>query len=259
LKAQWTAELSRTSSHYRFTADQRKQADEALKSALATADQWFLNTENAQKIQKYKDDLSGIEKVERDPAALEYQRSLAYKERKELDSTRRELLQPIDAWTTSLRESWTKLATPEQQRRAAGPPSTPSTQLDLVNAVTKYSMVAIGVGLLLGLFTRLSALSAAAYLTMFYLSMPPWPGLPASPMAEGHYVIVNKNLIELLACLVLATTRTGLWIGIDALLFGARARRRDAAAAARDIARNGDLDTDSPQTHRQRYLTGRDR
>jgi hypothetical protein len=53
---------------------------------------------------------------------------------------------------------------------------------------------------------------------MFYLSMPPWPGLPAAPMAEGHYLFVNKNLIEMLALLCLATTRSGCWAGLDGLL-----------------------------------------
>ena len=61
---------------------------------------------------------------------------------------------------------------------------------------------------------------------MIYLSMPPWPGLPANPKAEGHYFIVSKNLIELIACLVIATTPTGHWIGLDALFFGARRRGR---------------------------------
>jgi hypothetical protein len=49
------------------------------------------------------------------------------------------------------------------------------------------------------------------------------------PNSEGHYVFVNKNLIEFLACLVLASTPNGLWLGLDALLFGwigrIRARR----------------------------------
>ena len=61
---------------------------------------------------------------------------------------------------------------------------------------------------------------------MIYLSMPPWPGLPDNPKAEGHYFIVSKNLIELIACLVIATTPSGHWIGLDALFFGARRRRR---------------------------------
>jgi hypothetical protein len=57
--------------------------------------------------------------------------------------------------------------------------------------------------------------------------MPPWPGLPPNPLAEGHYFIVNKNLIEMLACLALVFIPTGNWIGLDALLFGWMFRRRE--------------------------------
>ncbi len=83
-----------------------------------------------------------------------------------------------------------------------------------------------------GFLTPLAALSAAAFLAMIYFSMPPWPGLPPNPKAEGHYLIVSKNLVELIACLVIATTPSGHWIGFDALFFGARRRRRLAARAA---------------------------
>ena len=68
--------------------------------------------------------------------------------------------------------------------------------------------------------TAWAALGAAAFLAMIYLSMPPWPGVPPNPKAEGHYLIVSKNLVELLACLVVATTPSGHWIGFDALFFG---------------------------------------
>ena len=60
--------------------------------------------------------------------------------------------------------------------------------------------------------------------------MPPWPGLPVGKASEGHYLFVNKNLIELLACLALAATPNGLWLGLDALLFGRRRRTEDAPA-----------------------------
>jgi hypothetical protein len=63
-------------------------------------------------------------------------------------------------------------------------------------------------------------------LLSFYLSMPPWPGLPESPKLEGHYRFVNKNLVEMVACLVLASTPNGLWIGLDALLFGRSSKTR---------------------------------
>jgi hypothetical protein len=83
--------------------------------------------------------------------------------------------------------------------------------------------------------TTLAALCAAAFLALIYFSMPPWPGLPPNPRAEGHYLIVSKNLIELIACLVVATTPSGHWIGFDALVFGARRRRRLAASAPRQV------------------------
>ena len=50
------------------------------------------------------------------------------------------------------------------------------------------------------------------------LSNPPWPWLPASPKSEGNYVFVNKNVVELMALLVLLTLPTGRWLGLDAIL-----------------------------------------
>jgi uncharacterized membrane protein YphA (DoxX/SURF4 family) len=103
----------------------------------------------------------------------------------------------------------------------AGPytPEPPWTTLRKVDLATMYGLTAVGLCLMLGLFTPLAALGGAAYLLGFYLSMPPWPGLPEG-VTEGHYRYVNKNLIEMLACLVLASTPNGLWIGLDAFLFG---------------------------------------
>jgi hypothetical protein len=100
-----------------------------------------------------------------------------------------------------------------------------------LNALTIYGLIAIGFCLLAGFLTPLAALSAAAFLAMIYFSMPPWPGMPPNPKAEGHYLYVSKNLVELLACMVIATTPSGHWIGLDALFFGARRRRRLARAA----------------------------
>jgi hypothetical protein len=36
---------------------------------------------------------------------------------------------------------------------------------------------------------------------------------------------VSKNLVELIACLVVAATPNGRWIGLDALVFGIRRHR----------------------------------
>lgn len=82
----------------------------------------------------------------------------------------------------------------------------------------RYGLVAVGVCLLIGLLTRTASVGGAMLLLMFYLAMPPLPGWPDNPRAEGHYLVINKNIIEMLALLALATTRSGRWAGLDGLL-----------------------------------------
>jgi uncharacterized membrane protein YphA (DoxX/SURF4 family) len=94
----------------------------------------------------------------------------------------------------------------------------PSLALQQIDFIVRWGLTLSGAGLLLGLLTRSCCLFAAALLLLFYLAMPPWPGLPANPMAEGTYLVVNKTLIEAVALMMLATTASGRWLGIDALL-----------------------------------------
>lgn len=90
--------------------------------------------------------------------------------------------------------------------------------LDIADHIVAWGLTIVGLGLLLGCFTRLSCVSGALLLLLFYLALPPLPGLPDNPMAEGKYLFVNKNLIEALALLTLATTASGRWFGFDGLL-----------------------------------------
>jgi uncharacterized membrane protein YphA (DoxX/SURF4 family) len=241
LAAHWEAELNRYAAHYKFDEKTREEAKKALEQTGSKARAEFLNPEFADKIIKYKEDLSRIDRVLNSKSALKYERERAYKDRRELEGARRELLAKVNEWTTGLHQAWT----PKSDAARVGPPPPLRTQLDWINITTMGGMLVVGVCLILGLFTRLAALGAAAYLLLFYLSMPPWPGVPPPPQVEGHYLFVNKNLIELLACLVLASTPTGLWIGLDAILFGARARRRAALAepgsSASDDGPNGSI------------------
>ena len=96
--------------------------------------------------------------------------------------------------------------------------------LDLVVA---SALAAVGLSLMLGLFTQTGCLGALGLLSMFYLSAIPM-GLPEA-RAEGTYLIVNKNLIEAAAVLVLLSFRTGEIAGLDQLW----RVRSDRAAFAR--------------------------
>jgi uncharacterized membrane protein YphA (DoxX/SURF4 family) len=232
LKASWRADVTRIADHYGFNGEQRSKAQVELTDSDGFADVWFHDREMSEKRLQYLHDLAGVQKVERDPGAMSYERERAAAKRKDLDTQRKDLLKELDARGSALREAVAKLATPEQIA-AAGPYTPPPSQLDRINLMTTYGLWAIGLCLMLGLLTRFAALAAAVFLAQIYLSMPPWPGLPPAPVAEGHYFIVSKNLIEMLACLALACLPTGQWLGLDALLFGwTRRDRRPPAAPA---------------------------
>lgn len=231
LKARWREELERVAGHYRFSPDQRKQAEEALKSVEDQADAWFNDLGNVQRVDKYVADVMRLRERRENPNILRHEWAKYYDDRRELEQERIDLTAPMRGWTASLRASWSEIVTDDQRNAFGPPPRAPMTSLDWINLTTAWGLTFAGLGLMLGLLTPLAALTGAALLAMFYLSLPPWPGLPLPPNAEGHYWIVNKNLVEFLACLVLASTPNGLWIGVDALLFGWIGRRRGASAS----------------------------
>lgn len=231
LKAKWAAEVEQLASHYNFDKDQRDKAAAKRKQAEDFAEVWFSDHETTEQRQKYFHELGDVMKVEQDLNALSFQRERAAAKRKDLDVERRKLIADLQAQEANLRTAVIEVATPEQRERA-GPYVAPWTPLDQVNALTMYGLVAMGICLILGLFAPLAALGGAVFLGQIYLSMPPWPGLPPNPMAEGHYFIVNKNLIEMIACLALVFIPTSFWIGLDAMLFGRFFRRRETIEPA---------------------------
>jgi thiosulfate dehydrogenase [quinone] large subunit len=89
-----------------------------------------------------------------------------------------------------------------------------SPWIGTLDAVVAWTLLLAGVSLVLGLFTQLGCTLAGGLLVMFYLSAIPLSGV-AEPRAEGTYLIVNKNLIELAAIAVLFAFRTGRIAGLD--------------------------------------------
>ena len=79
--------------------------------------------------------------------------------------------------------------------------------------------ITIGVGLmlLLGVFTRVAAISGIALLFMFYLAHPPLHGTTASTLG-GSYWLVNYNLVEIAGLLVVLSIPTSRIFGLDNLL-----------------------------------------
>ena len=164
---------------------------------------------------------------------------------------RASLVGPIRALERDLIVAAQKLLTPQQRMR--GPVAMPATRVDQIDALTMWSLAVIGVLLIAGLCSRFAAVAGAALLFSFYLAMPPWPGVPAAAGPE-HSLWVNKNLIEVLALLVLASLPTGRWFGLDALAGRMPLKWRkskdenliaDAEARAVDVATEASVESDA--------------
>lgn len=152
-----------------------------------------------------------------------------------------------------MREGWVKLATPgwtaEGYLQASVGPFAPimhyflasDAWMAFINMMMPWALFLTGLGLMLGLFTRISCLSGIGLMAMFYFAMPPWDyalseavlystnewGTFASSLhqaqwagnmwvgSEGNYIIVNKNLIELFAIALLLVLDAGKVYGFD--------------------------------------------
>ncbi len=96
------------------------------------------------------------------------------------------------------------------------------TILTLTNFLNEWGMVLIGLGLFLGLLSKPAKIGGIIILGFYYLAYPPFSSLGINPNAEGSYWLVNKNLIEMVALLVLYVFPTGRITGIDRYIFRKR-------------------------------------
>lgn len=90
---------------------------------------------------------------------------------------------------------------------------TSETLLPWVDTMNWLALVFVGISLLLGIFDKAGALVGMGLLALYYLAHPSLPGLPQLN-TEGSYWIVNKNLIELVACYILFLQPTGRIFGL---------------------------------------------
>ncbi|QZT38460.1 DoxX family membrane protein [Halosquirtibacter xylanolyticus] len=91
--------------------------------------------------------------------------------------------------------------------------------LHLVDILNQWGLILIGLGLMIGLFSRLSSILGVVMLGLFYLSHPPIIGANYLLPSEGSYLIVNKNLIELASLVVIYLFPTSQTIGVDRFIF----------------------------------------
>lgn len=226
-----------------LTPEQGKQVEAALEKQKAKTLEWFksgkkeiefsspdglaagtLKTEYTipKWVEYYREKLAEVEKVRGENRGwalgkdLDKARLAALKS--EIVKTRRVLQEELETQKSALANEIQKNLTADQKNKAITEKAKNPGPIYWIDRMTIWGITAIGAGLFLGAFTRLAAWGGIVFLAMTYFTVPPFPWLPVPPINEGNYVFINKNVVEMLAMAVIATTNTGKIVGLDGLI-----------------------------------------
>ena len=75
------------------------------------------------------------------------------------------------------------------------------SRISVIDNLNIIALIAVGISLLIGIKVKWGCIGGVFLLLLYYLAHPPFPNLPQGP-SEGSYWIVNKNLVEMAALLV---------------------------------------------------------
>lgn len=211
-KRELQIEISRLNRKIEGIRKQAVQARRILAEEIEIMQAYF--ADNQEEIKEYRQQLERRERNQA-PSIVEVAslRGQADKIEADLRKDRAKLLGPINALWDDYERAITSLANDDQiEKYGLLPlprPGAPLVGTDLINSVVPWLDLAIGVLLVLGLFTRVASIAGALFLASIMLTQ--WPGaIGAQP------IFYQFNLM--LALLVLAATGAGRWGGLDFFL-----------------------------------------
>lgn len=219
----WTTFKDKIVRGYGLSEEQAAQAEKLLAKYIASARSYV--TENEDEIVAH---FTSRDRFAADPDGAVNVDHAAHQQERDWKKER-EYRQEVNAWLGAL-DSMGKdyqmaiwgVLTPEQQAKGQfGKGWNPLTWTrdQQIDAAVTYGLTAIGLCLMVGFFTRLAALGGAVFMLNVVMTQLAWPGLyPPDPPVVGHALIVNKDFVEMVALLLVATSRVGRWGGVDFFL-----------------------------------------
>jgi uncharacterized membrane protein YphA (DoxX/SURF4 family) len=210
--AHWEAFSKRAVTHFELDEKQKSKVEQITKT-LADAYKGHLRA-NSEDIETYYQQL-----IRRDAYAQKPERNLesfkTHDARNQGDwmKLRGPLLATIDQSGRDLERLVNEVATPAQREAhdwlPLGRVGEPPMSADKMDKIIPYFDTAIGVCLILGLFTRTAAVLGALFLASVCAAQ--FPGYPGA--APIYY-----QAVEMLALFALAANGAGKWFSVDALL-----------------------------------------
>jgi uncharacterized membrane protein YphA (DoxX/SURF4 family) len=125
-----------------------------------------------------------------------------------------------------------------------------------VDFIVTWGMIALGLALMLGLFDRWASLAGMVLIALFWLANPPLTRLDFGVPHEGNYLVVDKNLVEFLALLVLSLFPTGRELGLGVFLAAGRPSSAMATREKEDISNEPVVAGELPALDRRTLIRG---
>lgn len=227
-------EIDNTNAAIARLADQRRTADRILGRYWDAFD--ILVLENESDIKQYLRDLDRVAAYRQDPSwtGTDTLRGQVDKIAGDAKKKATPWLKSIDKMWDDYEEEMNALATPSQVDAAGGTlalarPWLARPNTTWIDGIVPYFDLTIGALLILGLFSRLAAFSAAGFLFTIVLTQWPW--------AEGA-APVYYQFVEFSAALCLMAFPSGQFLGLDGCLTSLYRRltsRREPAGAATPV------------------------
>jgi uncharacterized membrane protein YphA (DoxX/SURF4 family) len=111
--------------------------------------------------------------------------------------------------------------------------------IKIIDFINIYGQVFLGLLLMTGLFVRFAAIGSAILLFTYYISSPPLSATAIGYAMEGHYFIVNKNLIEAFILLTLAFFPKNWFYGLQHIKLKMPERSEHANSVRKQVVSSG--------------------
>ncbi|MEK6234599.1 MAG: DoxX family protein [Planctomycetales bacterium] len=214
----WHDYAERFKKRYKLDVEQEEQLTVLVGRRGAVLQEWF--DDNYEDIDVYLTDLQRLQNEESNPAFRDvtYHKKRMHEKRQELAAALRPWLGYLTDANRGFRKDLQTILKEDQLARGPLPLTEDEAKGSLggKNSLIIFSNIAIGTCLILGLLTRFSSWSGAAFMFLIVLSQPAWPGYyPPPHPAVGHAMIINKEFVEMMALVVLGCTAVGRWGGLD--------------------------------------------
>ncbi len=213
-KAHWEAYGKRVAAHFRFDDKQTKNADEIVKAHLKRMGSYLGSKKediNEYFLQVKRRDLNRDDPVRQGLAAMQ-----AHDARIAADRNQKlgPMLGEVEQIWKNLENDLNSIATAEQWKRHGrlpiGKVGRQALDSEFMDAVVPYFDTAIGLLLIMGLFTRVAGIAGGLFLASVCASQ--WPGYGGQP--------IYYQFVEMLALFALAAIGAGQFCGLDYVVTG---------------------------------------